>query len=111
MEQAFAGLGGTHTVILVGGVIVAAAFFSPTIVAVARGRGAGTPTFLMNLVGWTGVGWLVAWLVAFRDYRRLVYLPPSYADRWARDQAPSPAAVSADGRYLWDGSAWRPLTQ
>ena len=42
--------------LLAGGIL----YFAPTLVAVARHRGAAPLTFYFNLVlGWTGVGWVI----------------------------------------------------
>jgi hypothetical protein len=106
MEQLFEEVG-PGRVALVATCAVLLGFFAATIVAVARGRGAAVPTFLLNLFGWTIIGWLVAWLVAFRDYRRVVYVAIGDPGGWLGDQVFSPAATTADGRYGWDGYAWR----
>jgi hypothetical protein len=106
MEQAFAGVDDMQVAVLAGGAAVAT-FFSPTIVAIARGRGAGAPTFLLNLLGWTIIGWLVAWLIAFRDYRRCIHVSiPVWPTAGDADRGPHPL-VSEDALYWWDGSVWR----
>src|ERR1700676_4573452 len=47
-----------------------ALYFAPTMFAIAKHRGAAPLTFYVNLLlGWTGLGWLIAWLVAFSDRR------------------------------------------
>jgi hypothetical protein len=75
-------------------------YFAPTIVALARQRGAGGQTFIVNLFfGWTVVGWLFAWVLAFRHRRpRLTVLLPL--------SPPAPLLVAPDGRYWWGGRGW-----
>jgi Superinfection immunity protein len=50
-------------------------YFAPTLVAVARHRGAAPLTFSFNLLlGWTGVGWVSAWFLALADRRLHIYV-------------------------------------
>src|SRR5450631_1142887 len=71
----------------------AAAYFAPTLLAVARHRGAAPLTFSVNLLlGWTGVGWLVAWFVAVADRR--VHI----CDEPGDDAACRSAGATADHR-------------
>ncbi|HXA27697.1 MAG TPA: superinfection immunity protein [Candidatus Angelobacter sp.] len=82
-----------------------AAFFAPTLVAAARHRGALGSTLAVNLLlGWTGVGWLLAWVLAFRDRRPLVSVGVVVAGH----AAPISAGVllAPDGRHWWNGAEW-----
>ena len=111
--------------------VILGLYFLPTIVAASRHRGAGWHTFWINLFwGWTILGWLIAWLLAFRDHRPAVVVvnPPPLvlpqADlvvapdgrRWwsgfawldAEEYAPPWALHSPDGRAWWTGSRWIP---
>jgi hypothetical protein len=89
------------------GLMVATAlYFAPTLLALARRREAAPLTFSFNLLlGWTGVGWVVAWVLAFADRRLNIHVnspTPIYP------QLPSSSVTLApDGRHWWDGSAWR----
>lgn len=54
--------------------ILAALFFLPTVIAVARGHNA-LAIFLVNfLFGWTVIGWLWALIWAVTDKPRIQYL-------------------------------------
>ena len=83
--------------------VIVGIYFLPTIVAASRHRGAAWPTFWMNLFcGWTVVGWLIAWLVAFRDHRPAVVVvnpPPLVLPE-------ADLVVAPDGRHWWSGFAW-----
>lgn len=82
--------------------VAIALYFAPTIVAVARRRGAGGSTLIVNLcLGWTGIGWLLAWVLAFRDRRLHLYLVGS------QRTPPAPVVLAPDGRWWWDGAVWR----
>jgi hypothetical protein len=81
-------------------------YFAPTLLAVIRHRGAAPLTFSFNLLlGWTGVGWLLAWMLAFADRRWLVYLA-SPSPRGGESPLLN-VTLAPDGRHWWDGSAWR----
>ena len=89
-------------------------FFAPTLLAIGRQRGTSGATFWVTLlIGWTGIGWLLAWIVALRDYRlrvnvtslvrpTVVDLPPGRG--LTSDHH---AVLAPDGRHWWDGSGWR----
>jgi hypothetical protein len=89
--------------LLAGGIL----YFAPTLVAVARQRGAGPLTFAFNLLlGWTGIGWVGAWLLALADRRLHVHVTTQTSVQYA--QLPAFALTLApDGRHWWDGSRWR----
>jgi Superinfection immunity protein len=93
--------------LLAGGIL----YFAPTLVAFARHRGAAPLTFYLNLLlGWTGVGWLIAWVVAFGDRRLRVHV--SSARTVSAASGPDPwqtplTTLAQDGRHWWDGYAWR----
>lgn len=88
--------------LLAGGIL----YFAPTLVAVARRRGAAPLTFSFNLLlGWTGMGWVVAWVLAYADRRLHIHVnspTPIYL------QLPLlSVTLSPDGRHWWDGYVWR----
>ncbi len=95
-------------VLLLGLVVL---YFAPTLLAIARGRGAAPATFSVNLlIGWTGVGWVAAWLLAVADHRLHIYVqgpttPATVVPTWPV-QHPS-VTVAPDGRRWWDGSEWK----
>jgi Superinfection immunity protein len=90
------------------GLIAATAvYFAPTVLALARHRGAAPLTFSLNLLlGWTGIGWFGAWLLALADRRLHVHVTSQ-----TTVQHPQPPAFAItfapDGRHWWDGSGWR----
>lgn len=50
--------------------VVIALYFLPTIVAAKRGHNNTDPIFILNLtLGWTGIGWLLAFMWSF-SYNR-----------------------------------------
>jgi hypothetical protein len=78
--------------------VIAALYFLPTIVAFARSHQAGM-VFVLNLfLGWTLVGWVIALAIA-------VGSKPA-----AATILPGQPLLSPDGRFWWDGRAWRPVT-
>ena len=83
--------------------VIVGMYFLPTIVATSRNRGAAWPTFWVNLFwGWTVVGWLIAWLLAFRDHRLAVVVvnpPPLVLPQ-------ADLVVAPDGRHWWSGFDW-----
>jgi hypothetical protein len=47
-------------------VLVVAAYFLPTLIAIRRGHLQSTPIFILNLLlGWTGLGWVGALIWSF----------------------------------------------
>jgi Superinfection immunity protein len=93
---------------LLAGVVV---YFAPTLLAIARHRGAAPVTFCFNLfLGWTGVGWVAAWFLAMTDRRLSIHVSTTSLTQglvpfWPM-QPPS-ITLAPDGRHWWDGSAWR----
>ncbi len=91
--------------LLAGGIL----YFAPTLVAVARHRGAAPLTFYFNLLlGWTGVGWVLAWFLALADRRLYIYVtsPGTVNAGVPPEQSPS-IMLAPDGRHWWDGYAWQ----
>jgi Superinfection immunity protein len=87
----------------------AAAYFAPTLLALARHRGAAPLTFSFNLLlGWTGVGWVLAWFLALADRRLHIYVtsPGTMLALVPAEQPPS-ITLAPDGRHWWDGYVWR----
>jgi len=87
----------------------AAMYFAPTLLAVARRRGAAPLTFSFNLfLGWTGVGWVLAWLLALADRRLHIYVAsPGTMRAVVPPEQPPSITLAPDGRHWWDGYAWR----
>jgi hypothetical protein len=87
----------------------AAVYFAPTLLAVARHRGAAPLTFSFNLLlGWTGVGWVLAWFLALADRRlRINVVSPAPAPAVVWQVQPPGVSLAPDGRHWWDGCAWR----
>lgn len=86
-------------------------YFAPTLLAVARHRGAAPLTFSLNLfLGWTGVGWVVAWFLAIADRRLRIWVtsvPPTPGLAPLSPVQPPSITVAPDGRHWWDGCTWR----
>jgi hypothetical protein len=84
-------------------------YFAPTLVAVARHRGAAPLTFSFNLIlGWTGVGWVLAWFLALVDRRLHIYVTsPGTMRAVVPTEQPASIKLAPDGRHWWDGYAWR----
>ena len=89
-------------------------FFAPTLVAIGRQRGASRATFWVTLlIGWTGIGWLVAWVVAFRGHpltinvTNLVTPAVVCLPRVGDVTSGRRVVLAPDGRCWWDGSGWR----
>lgn len=86
-----------------------ALYFLPTIVAMARHyRGTGSVVVINVFLGWTLIGWVVALAMAFGSNQRETQVVV-YAQG---NGYPAPAAapvthMSPDGRFWWDGIAWR----
>jgi hypothetical protein len=88
--------------LLAGGIL----YFAPTLVAVARRRGAAPLTFSFNLLlGWTGVGWAVAWALALADRRLHIHV--TSPTPIGAELLPLRVTLAPDGRHWWDGNAWR----
>src|SRR5450631_1837794 len=86
----------------------AAMYFAPTLLAVARRRGAAQLTFSFNLLlGWTGVGWVLAWFLALADRRLHIHVTsPATMPAVVPPLRPS-ITLAPDGRHWWDGYAWQ----
>jgi len=83
-----------------------ALYLLPTIVAMARHyRNTGSVVVINIFLGWTLIGWVVALAMAFgsnqRDGQVVVYA------QGFGNPTPPTSQVSPDGRYWWDGVAWR----
>ena len=75
--------------------VLTAAYLLPWAIAVSRGKSnAGTIGVVTLLLGWTGIGWIVALVFACQMHQ--VYGPPA---GWY----PSPDGY---GRQYWDGRTW-----
>ncbi len=91
--------------LLAGGIL----YFAPTLVAVARHRGAAPLTFSFNLLlGWTGVGWVLAWFLALADRRvHICVTSPPTLPFVAPPVQPPTIVLGPDQRHWWDGHAWQ----
>jgi len=91
--------------LLAGGIL----YFAPTLVAIARHRGAAPLTFSFNLLlGWTGVGWVLAWFLALADRRLHIYVTsPGTTRAVVPPEQPPSITLAPDGRHWCDGYAWR----
>jgi hypothetical protein len=91
--------------LLAGGIV----YFAPTLVAAARHRGAAPLTFSFNLLlGWTGVGWVLAWFLALADRRLHIYVTsPGPMPAVVPTEQPPSITLAPDGRHWWDGYVWR----
>jgi hypothetical protein len=87
----------------------AAMYFAPTLLAVARRRGAAPLTFSFNLfLGWTGVGWVLAWFLALADRRvHICVTSPATIPFVAPPVQPPTIVLAPDHRHWWDGHAWQ----
>jgi len=88
-----------------------AAYFAPTIVAYARNTSNKAGVLVLNLfLGWTFIGWVIALTMAAGGK-----VSGEVETVIVQNQAPAPPAVSGspvlspDGRFWWDGNAWKPL--
>ena len=87
---------------LIGSLLLAAVYFAPTIVAVAVRSSNLLPVVLIDvLLGWTVVGWIVAWVLIFTGQRGR-----QQQHAWPT-AAPGAHGLSPDGMFWWDGMAWR----
>jgi hypothetical protein len=87
---------GAHTALAVLGVLAALLYLMPTTVAIARDVVAKTEVILLNLLlGWTGLGWLWALVLALgaRHPQAQPTLPPPRTHS-------ATASVYQDGVYL-----------
>jgi hypothetical protein len=93
---------------LLAGVVI---YFAPTLLAVARHRGAAPLTFSFNLfLGWTGIGWVMAWLLALADRRlriQMIWPQQAPAVSVSGSLGGPTITLAPDGRHWWDGAAWR----
>jgi Superinfection immunity protein len=91
--------------LLAGGIL----YFAPTLVAAARHRGAAPLTFSFNLLlGWTGVGWVLAWVLALADRRlHICVTSPATMPFVAPPVQPPTIVLAPDHRHWWDGYAWQ----
>jgi len=69
------------------GVIGIGIYFLPSLVAVARHTHNATGIFLLNLfLGWTGIGWIIAFIMALCSspyyYHPYWYYPPPPPRHW-----------------------------
>lgn len=69
------------------GLLGVAVYFLPSLVAAARQTHNVTGIFLLNLfLGWTGIGWIIALLLAIASspchYHPYWYCPPPPPRRW-----------------------------
>ena len=72
-------------------------YFLPAIVVLVRRPKQWQLVGLLDLLaGWTVIGWVVALVLAFALPR-------------AGSTSTWPPALSPDGRWWWDGYAWRPM--
>lgn len=86
-----------------------ALYFLPTMVAVARHyRSTGSVVVINLLLGWTLIGWVVALALAFGSNQRETQVVVYAQGSGYPGLAPVPAThMSPDGRFWWDGAAWR----
>ena len=88
-------------VLAVGLVILAMLYFAPTIVAaVTRSRNLLLVVLIDVLLGWTVIGWVLAWVLCFTGRQ------PEPGMGWPVQQ-PGMHGLSPDGMFWWDGIAWR----
>jgi hypothetical protein len=115
----------------IGVLILVALYLAPTIVALVYKTSNLLAVVLVDvLLGWTLIGWIVAWVLIFTGHRQgaqQVAWPTTYpgygggqnlspdrmfwwdgiAWRDTRVVAPPWAPRSADGFWWWDGYQWR----
>jgi Superinfection immunity protein len=82
---------------------LAVAYLGPAIAAlVRRSRHLVAAVLVDVLLGWTGIGWVAAWILAFSGGRRGDGSPLPYGMLY-----PPFTGLSPDGLWWWDGAAWR----
>jgi hypothetical protein len=95
------------------GIILLAIFYLlPTVIAFLRKCRNTGPVVIINIfLGWTFIGWVVALAMAFGQTRDEQYgtqvvqvFSPGHTPIAAPAGGPT---LSPDGRYWWDGTAWR----
>ncbi|MGA8110002.1 MAG: superinfection immunity protein [Acidobacteriaceae bacterium] len=69
------------------GLIGVGIYFLPSLIAVARHTHNTTGIFLLNLLlGWTGIGWIIAFIMAIASspyyYHPYCYAPPPPPRHW-----------------------------
>jgi hypothetical protein len=85
------------------GLVFAAVYLAPTITAIAiRSRNLLGVILVDVLLGWTVIGWVVAWVLCFVGPRGGSEQPLAWPT-----QQPSAYGLSPDGMFWWDGIAWR----
>jgi len=86
-------------------------YFLPTVVALVRKCDNTGPVVIINLfLGWTVIGWIVALAMAFGRSRSATYatqVVQVYAPGSGQAPMQQQTGISPDGRYWWDGIAWR----
>jgi len=118
--------------VIVGAILLTLLYLAPMIVAIFYKSGNLIAVILVDLLlGWTVIGWIVAWVLCFTGERRTTQLYPAFhahpqpvlhglspdgmfwwdgiAWRDTRVVAPPHAPRSADGHWWWDGARWRPM--
>ncbi|HRA75040.1 MAG TPA: superinfection immunity protein [Propionicimonas sp.] len=100
-------------------------YLLPWAIAATRGKATQWGVFWLNLLlGWTGVGWIVALVMACTAHRPVVYQPvlqvmPVVQVMPVLPPAPAPSGPPAgwytdpvgDGNRYWDGTAWSQHTR
>jgi hypothetical protein len=82
-------------------VILTALYVAPTIVAIVYKSSNLLAVVLVDiLLGWTVIGWIIAWVLCFTGRRE-----PAPQLTWP--SSTMSAGLSPDGLYWWDGIAWR----
>jgi len=90
--------------LVVGTIVLAVLYFAPTIVAaVTHSRNILAVVLIDVLLGWTVVGWIVAWVLCFTGRQEY---PAGGGYAWPA-QMPGMHGLSPDGMFWWDGIAWR----
>ncbi len=94
--------------------ILVGVYFSPTIVAVSRTHHQAGAVFAINLLlGWTLIGWAVAFAMALSAHRQ----PPVILNQYGPGIPPQPQGPpagwypdpSGNGQLrYWSGNAWGP---
>lgn len=83
--------------------VLAAFYFLPTVVALARGKvNPGGAVVVNLLLGWTLIGWIVALAMAASGTTKKQV-------QAASPKPPAQVQLSPDGRFWWDGRQWQPM--